>query len=130
MSGRLPDGKSPGDYRPMATFLTSIEGGEGILVGPLPILVGRHPRCDVRLQSPLVSRLHCTLIEVEGAILVRDLGSVNGTRINNKMVVTGWLRPGDELEVAPYRFRLVDRLASPEPHGYESGLETRLPHAF
>jgi pSer/pThr/pTyr-binding forkhead associated (FHA) protein len=92
----------------MAKFLTALDGRGGIVVGRFPILVGRHPRCDARLDSPLVSRLHCTLIEVDGAVLVRDLGSTNGTRINALRVESGWLRPGDELGVASYRFRMTD----------------------
>lgn len=39
-------------------------------------------------------------------VLVRDLGSTNGIRINGQRVETGWLRNGDELSIAHIRFRL------------------------
>ena len=39
-------------------------------------------------------------------VLVRDLGSTNGIRINGMRVETGRLRPGDELSIAHIRYRL------------------------
>jgi hypothetical protein len=39
-------------------------------------------------------------------VVVRDLGSTNGIRVNGMRVLTGRLRPGDELSIAEYRYRL------------------------
>ena len=39
-------------------------------------------------------------------IIVRDLGSTNGTLINNRRTATGRLRVGDELLIAGFRYRL------------------------
>jgi hypothetical protein len=39
-------------------------------------------------------------------VVVRDLGSTNGIRINGTRVETGSLRPGDELSIAHFRYRL------------------------
>jgi pSer/pThr/pTyr-binding forkhead associated (FHA) protein len=39
-------------------------------------------------------------------VVVRDLGSTNGIRINGMRVETGRLRPGDELSIAHFRYRL------------------------
>jgi pSer/pThr/pTyr-binding forkhead associated (FHA) protein len=80
-----------------------------IPVGPAGLILGRSPSCGVRLDSPRVSRHHCYLTEVAGVVLVRDLGSTNGTRINGRGVTLGWLAPGDELAVADLRFRLLRR---------------------
>jgi hypothetical protein len=41
-----------------------------------------------------------------GDLIVRDLGSTNGIRINGQRVEMGRLRPGDELSIAHIRFRL------------------------
>jgi pSer/pThr/pTyr-binding forkhead associated (FHA) protein len=40
-------------------------------------------------------------------VVVRDLGSTNGIRINGRRVESGRLRPGDELSIAHFRYRLV-----------------------
>jgi pSer/pThr/pTyr-binding forkhead associated (FHA) protein len=88
-------------------------------LGREPIIVGRHPHCDVRLRSIRVSRRHCCLTEVEREVAVRDLGSTNGTSINGLRVEAGRLRPGDELSIANLRYRLqqgpTDQLARPAP---------------
>jgi pSer/pThr/pTyr-binding forkhead associated (FHA) protein len=71
------------------------------------ILVGRHPMCDTRLNSIRVSRRHCCMTLVSGELEVKDLGSTNGIQINGHRVVAGRLRPGDELAIAHFRYKLV-----------------------
>jgi hypothetical protein len=72
------------------------------------IVVGRHPLCDVRLESLMISSRHCCLSPISGELRVEDMGSTNGIRINGYLVIGGRLRPGDELTVADFRYRLVD----------------------
>ena len=90
----------------MPLLLVALDGGPDIPMGREPIVVGRHPHCDVRLRSIRVSRRHCCLTEVDGAVIVRDLGSTNWTMINGRRVEAGRLRPGDELSIAHLRYRL------------------------
>jgi pSer/pThr/pTyr-binding forkhead associated (FHA) protein len=70
------------------------------------VLVGRHPQCDARLDSLWVSGRHCILTEDGGEVVVRDLGSTNGIRINGQRVERGRLRPGDEISIAHFPYRL------------------------
>src|SRR5262249_19720152 len=108
---RLPEPVAPG--RPaMSHLMVSLDGGPDIPTGPEPIIVGRHPHCDVRLRSIRVSRRHCCLIEVDGVVVVRDLGSTNGTLINGRRVESGRLRPGDLLSIANLRYRMEQGQAS------------------
>src|SRR5262249_41690773 len=90
----------------MPTRLVALDEGPDIPLGREPIVVGRHPLCDVRLPSIRVSRRHCCLTELDGEVAVRDLGSTNGTSINSRRVESGRLRPGDELAIANLRYRL------------------------
>jgi pSer/pThr/pTyr-binding forkhead associated (FHA) protein len=97
-------------------------------------MVGRHPHCDVRLRSIRVSRWHCCLTEIDGAVMVRDLGSTNGTLINGRRIEAGRLRPGDELSIANLRFRLergrADRARTADPQagmGGNGSSSTNLP---
>jgi pSer/pThr/pTyr-binding forkhead associated (FHA) protein len=41
----------------------------------------------------------------QNEVVVRDLGSTNGIRINGQRVEVGRLRPGDELSIAHIRYR-------------------------
>jgi pSer/pThr/pTyr-binding forkhead associated (FHA) protein len=86
--------------------LIALTGGADILFDRALLLVGRHPSCDVRLNSCRVSRIHCCLSRERNEIFVRDLVSTNGTRINGHQAETGRLRDGDELSIAHFRFRL------------------------
>src|SRR5581483_11525883 len=45
----------------------------------LPSIIGRGSETDLRVNHPSVSRKHCEISELEGALVVRDLGSTNGT---------------------------------------------------
>src|SRR5262245_29497078 len=118
----------------MPHLLVALGGGPDILVGREPIVVGRHPGCDVRLRPIRVSRRHCCLTEVDGAVIVRDLGSSNGTLINGRRVEAGRLRPGDVLSIANLRYRLEqgqpDRPPAADPWaglGGDGSSPTRLP---
>ena len=90
----------------MPLRLICLDGHADISLGGAVLVVGRHPRCDVRIASPRVSRRHCYLAPDRDCILVRDLGSSNGTRINGRRVEEGVLHPGDELSIAHCRFQL------------------------
>jgi hypothetical protein len=63
------------------------------------------------LPHPLVSRQHCELYETEGRLMVRDLGSLNGTFINNERISDAPLPSGELLTVGAVTFRAM----------YESG---------
>lgn len=72
-----------------------------------PILfVGRHPDCDIVINnSRKVSRKHCCLVEINGAFVVRDLGSTNGVHINRKRITdTQPLQNGDHLMIGDCPF--------------------------
>lgn len=90
----------------MPTRLVSLDGHGDIPIDQVLVVVGRHSGCDVRIDSARVSRRHCCLgLDREG-VLIRDLGSTNGTRINGQRIETGLLRPGNELVIAHLRYRL------------------------
>jgi predicted component of type VI protein secretion system len=59
------------------------------------------------LPHPLVSRQHCELFETNGRLMVRDLGSLNGTFVNNERISEAALPPGELLTVGAVTFRAV-----------------------
>jgi pSer/pThr/pTyr-binding forkhead associated (FHA) protein len=89
------------------------------------VRIGRAAHNDLVLEDDLVSRLHCRLLAVEGAALVTDEGSSNGTWLNGQpMTQPTLLTFDDELVIGPYVLRvqsLVGRCTSgqaqfsPEP---------------
>ena len=74
--------------------------------------VGRQDDCQLRIASAQVSRKHCQLFEHKGHLLVKDLGSANGTFVNGQKVAPQRvLEAGDELAIGPIRFR-IEKLAT------------------
>jgi pSer/pThr/pTyr-binding forkhead associated (FHA) protein len=74
----------------------------------LPTIIGRSRAADIPLNHPLISRQHCELFEANGQLMVRDLGSLNGTFIgNNRITDEIRLAPGSLLTVGAFTFRAV-----------------------
>ncbi|MGP8058064.1 MAG: FhaA domain-containing protein [Acidimicrobiales bacterium] len=73
--------------------------GERIPIGADPVVIGRLPECAVVLGDPNVSRRHAELRRVGDSVVVTDLGSTNGTRVNGVTVREQHLASGDEISV-------------------------------
>jgi predicted component of type VI protein secretion system len=72
------------------------------------ILIGRHPECDIRIDSPKISRRHCCVALAYDRVVIRDLGSRNGVRVNGHVVEESALQPGDEIAIGQILYRLED----------------------
>jgi phosphoserine phosphatase RsbU/P len=49
-----------------------------------PARMGRHPDCNVQVDSNMVSRFHAQLVQIDGKIMLEDLASGNGSSVNGK----------------------------------------------
>ncbi len=88
---------------------TALKLGDGVTTA------GRHDDCQLRIKSSEVSRRHCQFFEKNGMLLVKDLGSSNGTLLNGKKIEgQRVLEPGDELTIGPVKLR-VEKLGQPAP---------------
>lgn len=74
--------------------------GKRLVLPAREMTVGRDEKCDLRIGSELVSRKHCTLKSTPDGIMVTDLGSQNGTLVND-VPIKGptLLREGDILRI-------------------------------
>src|SRR6476660_6058486 len=76
-------------------------------------LIGRAKECALRAGSEAISRRHCAIIRRETGWTVRDLGSRNGTHVNDEKITTEVpLKAGDELRVGPLKFLVAERESS------------------
>jgi pSer/pThr/pTyr-binding forkhead associated (FHA) protein len=90
----------------MPAQLVALTEGPSILLDKPILLLGRHPECDIQIDSRKVSRRHCCIAQVHDYLVVRDLGSTNGVRINGIRVVEGRIKPGDELTIGSHRYQV------------------------
>jgi predicted component of type VI protein secretion system len=96
----------------------------------LPSTIGRGRGATIMLPHPLVSRTHCELYESDGRLMVRDLGSLNGTFINNERITEAPLPAGELLTVGTVTFRAVyetDEEAVGPPTGPAPAMKTSRP---
>jgi adenylate cyclase len=101
----------------MTYKLVSPEGDLTFEIKPgAPQVIGRAMTSDIPVFDPTISRRHAE-ITLEGAqVLVRDLGSSNGTFVNGNRVTEFRLAPGDFVTFGKVRFQLKD-IAPPPPAG-------------
>ncbi len=71
--------------------------------------IGRSPDCDVFLDDVTVSRKHAVLVREDGAFVIEDQGSLNGTFLNRRRIESGRLEHGDELQIGKYKLSFLER---------------------
>jgi hypothetical protein len=79
--------------------------GRRIGIGDDVITIGRLPECAVALDDPNVSRRHAQLRRENGSVVLVDLGSTNGTKVNGIQVRERRLTPGDTVTVGTTTMR-------------------------
>jgi pSer/pThr/pTyr-binding forkhead associated (FHA) protein len=79
---------------------TNIDDGLTFRLEPGAIkTVGRAQRADFIVDAALVSRVHCRLSAGRDGLEIVDLGSTNGTFVNDKRIARAQLTSGDRLRV-------------------------------
>src|ERR1700676_204715 len=90
--------------------------GERHALGLAKAILGRHPDCDIVLDSGSVSRQHAEITAIDGEFYIQDLGSRNGTMVTGQAIQARHkLQDGDRLKIcdlsfAFYRDQPSDRL--------------------
>lgn len=97
---------------PVVTFqvLEGIDKGKIFRELPTPVTIGREEGNALRLNDERVSRFHAKVQFDNGEIILTDLESTNGTRVNNNVVQIRRLRPGDLVGIG----RTLLRFGSPQ----------------
>lgn len=78
--------------------------GRSVPVSGSRFVIGRDRSCQLRLGSPRVSKFHAALERrADGAIVLQDLGSTNGTFINGQLLRSKEIRldEGDRIQIGP-----------------------------
>jgi len=97
----------------MRAELKVVEGkhqGAVIPINRKKFLVGREEDCHLRPNSDLVSRHHCVFTIDDYSVRLRDLGSTNGTLVNNaRLNGQVELKDGDKIRIGKLLFQIVIR---------------------
>ena len=84
-----------------------------IPVSGAPMRIGRAPECELVLKDSQVSRRHARLHARNGVLVLTDLGSTNGTRVNGHRVTEMVLGAGDRIEIGATRIVVEAAPAGP-----------------
>jgi pSer/pThr/pTyr-binding forkhead associated (FHA) protein len=79
---------------------------KGTISLTLPTVVGRSQQADLTVGHPTISRRHAELFEKAGLVMIRDLGSLNGTLIDGQRIKEAPLPPEAEFTIGPLTFRV------------------------
>ncbi|HEY6907878.1 MAG TPA: FHA domain-containing protein [Myxococcales bacterium] len=95
-----------------------IEDGEGrttvVPVARAEITIGRQAGNTIRLTDRNISRRHARLVRENGTLLIEDLGSFNGVRVNGEKIDgRSKLGDGDVVEIGDYDLGIEGRLDTP-----------------
>ncbi len=71
--------------------------------------IGRHADSDIALDDITVSRRHCEISREASSFVVRDVGSLNGTYVNQKRVDAIELTQGDEIQIGKFHLVFLER---------------------
>jgi pSer/pThr/pTyr-binding forkhead associated (FHA) protein/tetratricopeptide (TPR) repeat protein len=72
------------------------------------MIIGRGDGCDFKLKDAAASRRHCELVGSPSGVVVRDLGSGNGTRVNGERITEAVVSHGDRIALGQTVLLVVD----------------------
>ncbi len=104
-----PDGRVLSLPKNRELSLKVVQGPDRSAVYPLSkprITLGR-VNADIKVDDPLVSRIHCAVEVIGEEVTLRDLDSTNGTLVENKPIKTAGLAAGASFQIGGHIFQLV-----------------------
>lgn len=84
------------------------EEGRQVSLGARALSVGAGGDCGLVLSDPAVSRHHAEIIPTRGGVLVRDLGSTNGSYVAGARIQEAVVAIGGEVQLGSTRLRIID----------------------
>lgn len=78
---------------------------------PIPItrdltVIGRRDYCDVVIPLSSLSKRHCVVVRTDGLLMLRDLATTNGTKVNGQRISWAALLPNDRVNIGGYKVRV------------------------
>jgi diguanylate cyclase (GGDEF)-like protein len=119
---------------PYLTMIAGPQTGVVVKLTGTEIVLGRAPESNCRVDSEGVSWRHAKIMRLGSIYAIEDLGSTNGTGVNDKRVRSAPLSDGDRIQLGPaiiLRFNLWDELeAGMQQQLYESAVKDPLTKAY
>jgi pSer/pThr/pTyr-binding forkhead associated (FHA) protein len=105
-------------FRPAIVVIEGSAVGTEHAVESPTLTLGRGPGVDLVFPDPAMSKEHACLEWASGSLRLRDLGSMNGVRVNGSEVQVAELEHGDRFQLGEHVFQLVVEKRRREPPTY------------
>jgi diguanylate cyclase (GGDEF)-like protein len=96
---KLAASENLADHEAYLVVIYGEELGKRIPLGELPVEAGRSTKCDIPIDHESVSRKHAAIWWTGKGYRVKDLGSTNGTYVNDEQITDHSLQDGDQIKV-------------------------------
>lgn len=116
--GRTPFSEFSDNFDASLVVLTGdLQGNDYPIEQPTTVL-GRGPGADLEFLCETLSRQHASLDFADGGLRLRDLGSLNGVRINGDLIDQADLEHGDKFQIGDLVLQLIlePRAKVPKTH--------------
>jgi pSer/pThr/pTyr-binding forkhead associated (FHA) protein len=70
--------------------------------------IGRSEKADIYVSDDFISRVHARLLSTKDGVVVEDVASRNGIKVNSKQTERQILHHGDVLGIGKVRFTFID----------------------
>ena len=102
-----PSKKAGGTREGCLVIIYGEDLGRRVPLGDEPCVIGRSSKCDVQVDQESVSRNHARISRLGDGYTIRDLGSTNGTYVNDELVDEIVLRDGDQVKIGRTIFKFI-----------------------
>ena len=93
-------------------FIEGLQQGQRYPLSGEKIVLGRSRGCDIIVDDEGVSRRHAEVFRRGGGLFIRDMGSTNGTYVNDGRVAEAALASGDKVSIGDSTFIVQSKAAS------------------
>ena len=87
---------------PTLTIIKGPSAGETFKLTSFPLIAGRDPKCDLFLSDTTVRRKHASIDIIDGAVVIRDLNSLNGTWVDGQICDKATLADGAIVQIGTF----------------------------
>ncbi|MFN0064503.1 MAG: diguanylate cyclase [Myxococcaceae bacterium] len=99
----------PVDHEAALVVICGHDLGRKYDLATSPLVIGRSAAADIQLERESVSRAHAQLVFAKGAVSIEDLGSTNGTLVNDKRISEARrLMHGDLIKVGSTILKFIE----------------------
>jgi pSer/pThr/pTyr-binding forkhead associated (FHA) protein len=106
------------NHRAAIVVLSGNAAGNEFSLDQPKVSLGRGPGVDLDFDDSAMSREHVVFEFSDGSFRIRDLGSTNGTQVNDEMTKVADLDHGDRLRIGEHVFQFVLETRERRPKTY------------